>query len=886
MISRYAVDSLDSVALTEGGVLGASGSGVTERPGRSDSQRREMDRYFDEHLAFIEGAFRSIANHTNGIASYYYRINPEITSAAKGFFCLKRGTPDFQRAELTDLASSDPEDTASVGWYYIPLKQGVPSWIEPYYRSTMDGWVVSYVVPVYKAGTFIGVIGMDIRFDTLVTQIQQFTNFNTGYFALTGESARVFYHPDYEMGTELDAYYPEPVRAAEEMHRESSSQKLIRYDKNGSKWQMTYSTLTNGMKLVAVVQESEINSTSHSLTRVFAITGVLILLFFAAFTMLAAKRVTNPLGRLTEAAKRLAAGEYDVELDYESKDEAGVLTSTFRFMRDRLQQHFDDLNQQLEERQRLQEALSAALSEAEEANKAKTSFLSSMSHEIRTPMNAIIGLDTLALRDETLSEQTRDYLRKIGRSARHLLGLINDILDMSRIESGRMVLRREEFSFSAMLEEINTMVTSQCGDKGLTYECRILGKVDDAYIGDDMKLKEVLINILSNAVKFTDAPGSVTLTVERTAVFEDQSTLRFCVEDTGIGMDKEYLPRIFEAFSQEDSSRTNKYGSTGLGMAIAKRIVEMMNGTIRVESEKGVGTTFFVTVTLKNCEPREEAAAGRIDPHAMHVLVVDDDEIAAEHARMVLDEVGIRADVCTGGAEALRMMEVQRTKQEPYNLVLMDWKMPEMSGVEATEKIRKLYNSETTVIILTAYQWDDIQEEAHRVGVDSFLAKPLFASNVMTEFERVARRNHVSLLEEGKRAELAGRRILLAEDMEINAEIMREILSIEKIETDHAENGRIAVEMFANSAVWTYAAILMDVRMPEMDGLEATAAIRALDREDAKRIPIIAMTANAFDEDVQRSMQAGMNAHLSKPVESDHLFQTLGRLIYEAEESH
>ena len=528
------------------------------------------------------------------------------------------------------------------------------------------------------------------------------------------------------------------------------------------------------------------------------------------------------------------------------------------------------------------EALAEALSMAEEASKAKTTFLSNMSHEIRTPMNAIIGLDTLALRKKNLDDETREYLEKIGGSARHLLGLINDILNMSRIESGRLVLRQEAFSFRGILEQINTMVMSQCGDKGLEYECRILSQVDDYYIGDDMKLKEVLINILSNAIKFTDAPGSVTLTVERTAVFEDQSTLRFCIRDTGIGMDKEFIPKIFDAFSQEDSSRKTKYGSTGLGMAITKSIVEMMNGSISVESEVGVGTEFAVTVTLKNCEHEGKEKENSIDLSALRVLVVDDDIIAAEHARMVLNEAGIRADVCNSGEEALRMIEVQHTKQEPYNLVLMDWSMPGMNGMEATKAIREKHDSETTVVVLTAYNWDDIQDDAHRVGVDSFLPKPLFASSVMEEFERVARRNNLDLFKKKQRAEMAGRRVLLAEDMEINAEIMMDLLSMEDIESEHAENGRIAVEMFEKHEPGYYDAILMDVRMPEMDGLEAAAAIRAMDRADAKKIPIIALTANAFDEDVQRSMQAGMNAHLSKPVEPEHLIKTLGELIYEA----
>ena len=542
-----------------------------------------------------------------------------------------------------------------------------------------------------------------------------------------------------------------------------------------------------------------------------------------------------------------------------------------------------EIDAEMRESMARNEALAEALTMAEEANKAKTAFLSNMSHEIRTPMNAIIGLDSLALRREDLAPETRTYLEKIGGSARHLLGLINDILDMSRIESGRMVLRKEEFSLNAMLEQINTMVMSQCADKGLHYECRVLNHVDSYYIGDDMKLKEVLINILGNAIKFTDAPGSVTMTIEQTAVFEGQSTLKFCIKDTGIGMDKEYIPKIFDAFSQEDSSRKNKYGSTGLGMAITKSIVDMMNGTIHVESEKGVGTEFAVTVTLKNCERRDGEQADTIDLQSIRVLVVDDDEIAVEHARTVLNEAGIRVDTCTSGKEALRMMEIQHTKQEPYNLVLMDWKMPEMDGLEASRQIRARFHNESTILV-TAYNWDDIQAEATDAGVDSILSKPIFASNVIEEFERISRRNKTSLFQEKKQANLKGRRILLAEDMEINAEIMIDVLSMEDMEVDHAENGRIAVELFQNSQVGAYAAILMDMRMPEMDGLEATAAIRSMDREDAKRIPIIALTANAFDEDVQRSLQAGMNAHLSKPVEPDHLFQALGELIYEAEE--
>ena len=539
---------------------------------------------------------------------------------------------------------------------------------------------------------------------------------------------------------------------------------------------------------------------------------------------------------------------------------------------------FTDIDSEMRKNLEHQKALADALAAAKQANLAKTAFLSNMSHEIRTPMNAIIGLNSLALRNKSLPAETREYLEKIDGSARHLLGLINDILDMSRIESGRMILQKEEFSFRSMLEQINTLVMSQCAEKGLKYECQVLGGVSDYYIGDDMKLKQVLINILSNAIKFTDAPGNVSLIVERTGTFNDHSALKFMIRDTGIGIDQAFIPKIFEPFTQENSSRSSKYGSTGLGMAITRSIVELMNGEISVRSEKGKGSEFTVVISLKNCT-RQGSVSHYIQPKDMLVLVVDDEEIAAEHARIVLDEVGIKADICLNGKDALRMLEVQHTKHRPYNLVLLDWRMPGMDGLELARQIRQRYDKTTTVIILTSFNWDEIMDEALHIGVDSFLAKPLFASNVIDEFERIARKNNMSLYRERKRADLKGKRILLAEDILINAEIMKHLLAAKEALIDHAENGKRAVEMFERSPGGYYSAILMDVRMPEMDGLEATRLIRASGHDDAETIPIIALTANAFDEDVQRSMQAGMNAHLSKPVEPDVLFDTLETMI-------
>ena len=383
----------------------------------------------------------------------------------------------------------------------------------------------------------------------------------------------------------------------------------------------------------------------------------------------------------------------------------------------------------------------------EEASRAKTAFLSNMSHEIRTPMNAIIGLNSLALEDAGLSQTTRDHLLKIGTSAHHLLGVINDILDISRIESGSMSLKNAKFPFAQELEQVNAIVTAQCRDKGIHYTCSVKDGVADYYVGDDMKLRQILINILGNAVKFTPEGGSVSLDVEALAGEGEKRPLRFTITDTGIGIGKEFLPRLFDAFTLEDESYTSKHGSTGLGLSITKSFVELMDGHIDVESEKGAGSKFIVTVTLQE-SPRH----------------------GDEH---------------------------------------------EASGAP----------------------------------------------------------------QEKPRATLAGRMILLAEDVPVNAEIMTMVLSMREMKVERAENGRIAVEMFKAHEPGYYSAILMDVRMPEMDGLEATRVIRSMDREDAKNIPIIALTANAFDEDVQNSLQAGLNAHLSKPVEPELLYATLEGLL-------
>ena len=522
-----------------------------------------------------------------------------------------------------------------------------------------------------------------------------------------------------------------------------------------------------------------------------------------------------------------------------------------------------DVDAEIRETMAKNEALEEALRSVEEANRSKTSFLSGMSHEIRTPLNSIIGLDSLALRNEKLDDQTKDYLKKIGDSANDLLNIINDILDMSRIESGLVSINKEDFSLNAMLEQINSKVSAQCNEKGLKYECQVINQIDSLYNGDENKLRTMLLNALSNAVRCTAAPGKIKLIVEINTEVDNSPTICFCIKDTGKGI--------------------NNYDS-GLEMEITKKVAEMMGGSIKAEVKDGVGTEFYLSVVLQNSRKKDTDQDSRIDLENMYILIVDDDPIEMEHAKTILEEVGILTDMCTSGQEALRKMEVQHVKKKPYNIVLMDWNMPGMNGKETSEEIQKLYSDESTIVALIANNWEDIKEEANQVGVEYFISKPLFANNVIDNFEQIARKSNMGLFKKKNKAKLSGRRILLAEDVKINAEILMDSLEIENIKTDYAENGKAAVEMFEKSTAGIYAAILMDVRMPVMDGLEATRTIRSMEREDAKKIPIIALTANTFDEDVQRSIHAGMNAHISKPIEMDSLLRVLGELIYEAEQ--
>ena len=546
-----------------------------------------------------------------------------------------------------------------------------------------------------------------------------------------------------------------------------------------------------------------------------------------------------------------------------------------------------DVTDVVRQEKRQKEELASALVAAEQANAAKSDFLSRMSHEIRTPMNAIIGMSAIAAQSIGDDEQVADCISKIGISSRFLLSLINDILDMNRIESGKMLLKKERIPTEEFLNGVNSICYSQAASKGVEYECILDPVLDDYYIGDAMKLQQVLINVLSNAIKFTNLGGKVTFSASQRRKTKNDAILRFIINDTGVGMSEEFLPHIFEPFSQESTGSTALYGGTGLGLAISKSIVDMMDGSITVRSIKGIGTEFTVDVKLGMTE-EEKLRHHQKEPNYnfshLKTLVVDDDVAVCESAIATLKEMGVQAEWVDSGRKAVHQVETLWAQGKYYDMILIDWKMPDMDGIETARRIRRIVGPDVTIIIMTAFDWATIEHEAKLAGVNLLMSKPMFKSSLVSAFKKVmGEKEEKSQKTEKDDFCFAGKRVLLAEDNLINTEVAVMLLENKGFVVDTAENGLRAMERFSKSEAGFYDAILMDIRMPLMDGLTATTNIRHLSNADAKSIPIIAMTANAFDDDIEKSRAAGMNAHLSKPIEPERLYQTLYDFIFETE---
>lgn len=522
-------------------------------------------------------------------------------------------------------------------------------------------------------------------------------------------------------------------------------------------------------------------------------------------------------------------------------------------------------------------ALKDAMESAKAANRSKSVFLSNMSHDIRTPMNAILGFTELIKRDSESPEKVLEYTGKIYASGQHLLGLINDVLDMSKIENGKFVLNIQKFNLAEFVGEIETMMRPQAERKKQSFEICVHDLKEENLLGDKLRINQILINILSNAIKYTQENGKIKMEIQELPKINDNfARLRFTVTDNGIGISDDYLEHLFKPFTRELSSTVNSIQGTGLGMAITKNLVDLMSGTIDVKSRQGFGSSFVVELELRiddedvNNEFWKKAGLSR-------TLVVDDDEDICKNITAALADAGMDATYVLSGKDGIALVEKNHAEGKDFDLILIDLKMPDMDGIETAEKIRAGGAEEASIVVLTAYEWNEIESKARGVGVDAFLPKPFFVSNLKLNIRSMQKDNdEYSALP--KKA-LDGKRFLAAEDNELNSEILVELLDMYSSSCEVAENGKLALEMFEKSPTGYYDGVLMDIQMPVMNGYEAARAIRNSSHPDAETIPIIAMTANAFSEDISNSINAGMDAHIAKPMDMEKLESVYREII-------
>ncbi len=535
-----------------------------------------------------------------------------------------------------------------------------------------------------------------------------------------------------------------------------------------------------------------------------------------------------------------------------------------------------EIRNEMEQRSNLKDALM----QANRASKAKSVFLSNMSHDIRTPMNAIVGFTSLAMKHIDNRERMEEYLKKIMTSGNHLLSLINDVLDMSRIESGKIRLDEKACSLPEILHSICNIVQADVHAKQLELHIDTLDIRNEDIYCDKLRLNQVLLNLLGNAVKYTGAGGAINMRItEKAGAPDGFAQYEFSIKDNGVGMSDEFVEHIFEPFEREKNSTTSGIQGTGLGMAITKNIVDMMNGTIEVESELGVGSTFTVSFVFRiRKEEKEEQAIPELKN--CRALVVDDDFNTCDSVSYMLGQIGLRAEWTLSGKEAVLRTKQASMRKDGYLVYIIDWLLPDMNGIEVTRRVRQVMGDNVPVIVLTAYDWSEIEEEAKEAGVTAFCSKPLFMSELRKCLRTViGAEEQVEEEKEGREVQFKAARILLAEDNELNQEIAVEILGGAGFTTEVAENGKVALEMLQRSDPGYYQLVLMDVQMPVMSGYEAVREIRQLENQRLAGIPVIAMTANAFEEDKQEALRNGMDGHIAKPINIELLFTTLNKVL-------
>ncbi|MDR1659237.1 MAG: response regulator, partial [Desulfovibrio sp.] len=805
------------------------------------------------------------ANHPR----YEQRVYDEFIRVAQSndnYGLVFMANDDGQYAQAPEghikLAGYDPRRRS---WYIEGMRGERDVTISSPYLTTGGGMVCSIMIKTRDLEDRpLGLLGVDYSLQSLTADLDARRIMETGYIVIFDSNGRIL----------ADGHHPEHVSTSPDAYPELRKRMAVARDGEltgvGTREIEEYIVIraikSLGWKLAVVFERRELLASSYSLLHTTLLASGLVLLLAFGVSAFLARSIVHPIEELVEASTIISSGEYE----------------TSETVRENLRQTLNITGQG--EIKKLAEALRTVvhtlqqrIETARAANMAKSAFLANMSHEIRTPMNAIIGMT--AIGQASNDAERKEYcLTKIGEASQHLLGVINDILDMSKIEAGKFELSPTEFHFEKMLQHVINVINFRAEEKNLNLFIEIGQGIPVNIVADKQRLAQVIANLLSNAVKFTPEHGSVTLKTEKTSEKDGLCTIRFMVKDTGIGISEEQQRRLFTSFEQADNSISRKFGGTGLGLAISRRIIEMMDGHIRVESELGKGSSFIFEIkALRGTE--EEPSPPPPNWRTLRVLVVDDAPEILEQFTSLLEPHGVYCETAANGAQALGSLE--RNLDAPFDLVFVDWRMPEMDGIGLARKLMAGSGAKPVVVLITAADYSEIEQKARAAGISRFLQKPIFPSALIDCIN-----NHTGLQGQKKHDDargdvstdgiFAGKRIMLAEDVEINREIALALLEHTGITIDFVCDGMEAVLKFSGDP-GRYALILMDVHMPDVDGYEATRRIRASGLPGADSVPIIAMTANVFREDMERCLASGMNGHLGKPVDAAEIIAVLKR---------